>query len=62
MALRTVKAMPTCVECSRERDAGEPGWVTVLAQARTLRIHYCPECISELVERACGVSDNGDDA
>jgi hypothetical protein len=54
--------MPRCVECSRERESGEPGWVTVLAQARTLRICYCPECISELVEGACGLPDDGDDA
>ena len=54
--------MPRCAECSRDRDPGEQGWVTVLAQARTLRIHYCPKCITELVERACGVPDDRDDA
>jgi hypothetical protein len=52
--------MPHCVECSRERESGEPGWVTVLAQARRLRIHYCPECIIDLVERACCLPDEAE--
>lgn len=52
--------MPHCVECSRERESGEPGWVTVLAQARRLRIHYCPECIIHLVERACCLPDEAE--
>jgi hypothetical protein len=50
-----------CVECSREKVRGERGWVTVLAQARTLRINYCPECIADLVQRALpddGVDDD----
>ena len=59
-------ALPTvgvvqCVECSREKVPGERGWVTVLAQARTLRINYCPECIADLVQRALpddGVDDD----
>lgn len=50
-----------CVECSREKTRGESGWVTVLAKARTLRINYCPECIADLVYRASGVPDDGDD-
>ena len=53
--------MPHCVECTRERQSGEPGWVTVLAQARKLRISYCPECITKLVESACGRPDDAED-
>jgi hypothetical protein len=52
--------MPRCVECSRDRNPGEQGWVTVLAQARALRIHYCPECINDLVDRACSRPADGD--
>ena len=49
-----------CVECGREKRTGEQGWVTVLAQARSLRINYCPECIAELVESAWGRSEDSD--
>jgi len=37
-----------CVECGSERDPSERGWVTVLSP-QALRIHYCPDCMSELV-------------
>ena len=50
-----------CVECSRKKARGELGWVTVLAQPRTLRINYCPQCIADLVHRASGVPDDGRD-
>jgi hypothetical protein len=53
--------MPQCVECCREKNPGEKGWVTVLAQSRTLRIHYCPECITDLVDRAAGRAEDGDE-
>jgi hypothetical protein len=39
-----------CVECGSERDPSERGWVTVLSP-QALRIHYCPDCMSELVTR-----------
>jgi hypothetical protein len=51
-----------CVECSREKDSGERGWLTVLAETRALRIHYCPECMTDLVERAAALPDDTGDA
>jgi hypothetical protein len=50
-----------CVECSREKTPGERGWVTVLAHSRALRINYCPECMSDIVERATALPDDGDE-
>jgi hypothetical protein len=41
-----------CVECDCERDPSERGWVTVLSPSGSLRIHYCPECMSDLVTRS----------
>jgi hypothetical protein len=51
-----------CVECGREKVPEERGWVTVLSPSRTLRIHYCAECMIELVERATTADDDADDA
>ncbi|MGH3055337.1 MAG: hypothetical protein ACRDL7_10215 [Gaiellaceae bacterium] len=42
-----------CVLCGREKDPPERGWVTVLAEERAYRIHYCPDCMEELVRRPC---------
>jgi hypothetical protein len=42
-----------CILCGREKDPAELGWVTVLAEERVHRIHYCPECMENLVKRAC---------
>jgi hypothetical protein len=39
-----------CVECGNERDPSERGWVTVLSPL-SLRVHYCPDCMSALVSR-----------
>jgi uncharacterized protein YlaI len=50
-----------CVDCGRERNPDERGWLTVLAKDRQLRIHYCPECMTDLVERAAALPDAGDD-
>jgi hypothetical protein len=41
-----------CVDCGREKIADERGWVTVLSPSGTTRIHYCPNCMVELVQRA----------
>jgi hypothetical protein len=49
-----------CVECAREKDPEERGWVTVLSPSGALRIHYCPNCMVELVKRATAVE--ADDA
>ena len=50
-----------CVECGREKDSGERGWLTVLAETRTLRIQYCPECMTDLVEGAAALPDEADE-
>ena len=56
----TVEAV-RCVECNCERDPSDRGWVTVLSPSGALRIHYCPECMEDLVRRAIGggVGDSG---
>jgi hypothetical protein len=46
-----------CAECSREKEAAERGWMTVLSPSGALRIHYCPECVSDLVRRASAVDE-----
>jgi hypothetical protein len=46
------------VECGCLRDPVERGWVTVLSPTGTLRIHYCPNCMEELVRRANAVDDS----
>ncbi len=50
-----------CVECGREKDSGERGWLTVLAHSRALRINYCPECMTDIVARATVLPDDGDE-
>jgi hypothetical protein len=47
-----------CVECSRGKDPDERGWVTVLSASGALRIHYCPECMVDLVARATAAEDD----
>ena len=52
-----------CVECGREKDPEQRGWVTVLSPSGALRIHYCPECMADLICRSSAseaVSDDGD--
>jgi len=46
-----------CVECGCEKDTGERGWVTVLAPGPTPRIHFCPDCMADLLRHACGEDD-----
>jgi hypothetical protein len=57
----TVEVM-RCVECSRAKNPDERGWVTVLSPSGALRIHYCPNCMVELVSRATAVEDAESDA
>jgi hypothetical protein len=45
-----------CIECGREKDSAEPGWVTVLAAERA---HYCPECMANLVRLMAGLERDG---
>jgi hypothetical protein len=48
-----------CVECAREKTTDERGWVTVLSPSGAVRIHYCPTCMVELVQRAYAVDTPG---
>jgi hypothetical protein len=51
-----------CVECGSRRSPEDRGWVTVLSPAGTFRIHYCPDCMEDLVRRANAVGHpEGDD-
>ena len=59
----TVQIM-RCVECGCEKDPDQRGWVTVLSPSGALRIHYCPECMADLICRSSvsdAVSDDGDE-
>jgi hypothetical protein len=49
-----------CVECGRVKIPDERGWVTVLSPSGGLRIHYCCDCIEDLVRRA-STADEVDD-
>jgi hypothetical protein len=49
-----------CIECGRENTPGERGWVTVLSPSGAMRIHYCAECMIELVRRASPPDDAGE--
>jgi hypothetical protein len=60
----TVEVM-RCVECAREKAPDERGWMTVLSPSGSLRIHYCPDCVADLVQRASAgglVEHRADDA
>ena len=46
-----------CVECEREKDACEEGWVTVLAADPARRISYCPTCLCNLLREALADAD-----
>jgi hypothetical protein len=48
-----------CVECAAEKEPEERGWVTVLSPSGAVRIHYCPACIANLVQRAYAVEETG---
>ena len=53
-----------CVECGCEKDPDQRGWVTVLSPSGALRIHYCPDCMADLICRSStseAVSDDGDE-
>ncbi len=40
-----------CIECGREKQPDERGWVTVLSPSDEMRVHYCADCMEELVRR-----------
>ena len=53
-----------CVECGCEKDPDQRGWVTVLSPSGALRIHYCRDCMADLICRSStseAVSDDGDE-
>jgi hypothetical protein len=50
-----------CVECGSERTPEERGWVTVFAPADAARIHYCPDCMAELLSPAPVAAEPDDD-
>lgn len=58
--VRTVERM-RCVECEREKAQAERGWMTVLSPSGSLRIHYCPACVADLVRRADAIADDDDE-
>ena len=49
-----------CVECGCEKSDDQRGWVTVLSPSGSLRIHYCPNCMANLVSPSA-VADKADD-
>jgi hypothetical protein len=51
-----------CVECGSEKDPTQRGWVTVLSPSGSLRIHYCPECMANLVSRPVTADEVDDHA
>jgi hypothetical protein len=56
---RTVGLM-RCVECGRLKGLDERGWVTVLSPSGERRIHYCCDCMEDLIGRA-STADQVDD-
>jgi hypothetical protein len=46
-----------CVECGGEKVPEQRGWVTVLSPSGAIRIHYCPDCMVQLVARANAVDE-----
>jgi hypothetical protein len=41
-----------CVECGNQKSDNQRGWVTVLSSSGSIRIHYCPDCMANLVSRS----------
>jgi hypothetical protein len=51
-----------CVECGNHKCAEERGWVTVLSPSGAIRVHYCPDCMADLVSRPGFAGEADDDA
>ena len=49
-----------CIECGSEKCEAQRGWVTVLSPSGSIRIHYCPDCMANLVSGS-PVADEVDD-
>ena len=56
---RTVRLV-RCVECGHLKSPDERGWVTVLSPSAEQRIHYCSNCIADLVHRASTANEVDD--
>jgi len=50
-----------CAECGGDKDPSARGWVTVLAPSDALRVHYCPDCMAELVRVESPTAEDTDD-
>ena len=48
-----------CVECGSRKREAQRGWVTVLSPSGARRIHYCPDCMANLLSRSA-VADEVD--
>lgn len=51
-----------CVECGSQKGEAQRGWVTVLSPSGARRIHYCPDCMANLVSRPAGAGEVENDA
>jgi hypothetical protein len=49
-----------CSECGREKQPDERGWVTVLSPSGEQRVHFCCDCMDELVGRGAAVENSHD--
>jgi hypothetical protein len=49
-----------CVECGREREPDERGWVVVFSAPKEPRILYCPECVAAIVRGASRQDEQND--
>jgi hypothetical protein len=38
-----------CVECGREREPTETGWVILFSATDEQRLSYCPECFATVL-------------
>jgi hypothetical protein len=47
-----------CTECGRQKKPDERAWVTVLSPSGEQRIHYCCDCMDELVGRKAAVEND----
>ncbi len=56
---RTVRPM-RCVECGHVKEPEERGWVTVFSPSGERRIHYCCNCMEDLVRRASTANEVDD--
>ena len=51
-----------CIECDTEKCDDQRGWVTVLSPSGSIRVHYCPDCMANLVSHTAVVDEIDDHA